>query len=441
MIPATAVITPPSWGSPAIELGNRVWAKRLLPVGEIEYKGRTLKFTRDYLDGLVRAFQDQAYDQVAFQLADSANTHTNDPERFRGEIVDMQARDDGLWLYLNPTEAGDRVLRDNPNLGVSARIVEQYQRADGKFYPAAIQHVLGTLDPRVTGLGPWQAVEMSNDAAMVIDLSTSVWLGEPGPPAYASSLDELLDGLTEAEALDLMEAVYDSGEELSDAELDALISEAGADDETAAALADFDAQFSANWAVRADLNAARADADLEDLITPPRGAEAILARSVQRLAAGTHPVQEFSNPAAAAIELSAREARGICGPPDPANGTCSARYHSLACISGGTSADDSIGLANSGAYGQALAGFARAVELAGAPSAAIDTGDPDGPAVQIPQHTLELAHALAAGWGLHTGTALPAAPAYEDLLVGDPATGALGGYPGISELAQGLGLK
>ena len=32
---------------------------------------------------------------------------------------------------------------------MSARIVEDYARSDGKFFTAAVQHVLGTLDPRI----------------------------------------------------------------------------------------------------------------------------------------------------------------------------------------------------------------------------------------------------------------------------------------------------
>src|ERR1035441_8319817 len=57
----------------------------VLPVGDVEYKGRTLHFTLNYLKGLAGAFTARAYDQVAFQLADAQNTHTNDPERFRGD--------------------------------------------------------------------------------------------------------------------------------------------------------------------------------------------------------------------------------------------------------------------------------------------------------------------------------------------------------------------
>jgi hypothetical protein len=158
--------------SRAVELGNRLWRKKVLPVGDVEYKGRTLHFDLPYLKGLAGAFAAKAYDQVAFQLADAQNTHTNDPERFRGALVAVDAEDDGLWFTLRPTEAGDKVLQENPDLGVSARIVEGYDRSDGKHFPAAIQHVLGTLDPRIPGLGSWQAIEAASPVPdAVLDLS------------------------------------------------------------------------------------------------------------------------------------------------------------------------------------------------------------------------------------------------------------------------------
>ncbi len=172
-----AVLTPFDRGT-AINLGNRLWRKRVLPVDDVEYQGRTLHFTHDYLASLEQAFRDRAYDQVSFQLADAKNTHTNDPERHRGTITDMRVEADGLWVTLNPTEAGEALLKENPYLGVSARIVENYPRSDGKFYPAAVQHVLGTLDPRIPGLGAWQAIENANTPAIVIDLSGASFAGE-----------------------------------------------------------------------------------------------------------------------------------------------------------------------------------------------------------------------------------------------------------------------
>lgn len=55
-----------------------------------------------------------AYDQVPLHLAGTDNTHTNDPERFAGEVLDAEVQPDGLWITLRATERGNRVLETNP---------------------------------------------------------------------------------------------------------------------------------------------------------------------------------------------------------------------------------------------------------------------------------------------------------------------------------------
>src|ERR1035441_9402346 len=75
----TAAVLTPFYRSRAVELGNRLWRKKVLPVGDVEYKGRTLHFTLNYLKGLAGAFTARAYDQVAVQLADAEDTATDDP--------------------------------------------------------------------------------------------------------------------------------------------------------------------------------------------------------------------------------------------------------------------------------------------------------------------------------------------------------------------------
>ena len=156
------------------------WRKQILPVGEVAYKGRMLKFTPEYLRGLAAAYADGAYPQVPFQLADAANSHTNDPERYRGEVVGVDVEPDGLYMTVKTTPKGSKTLAENPRLGVSARIVEGYDRSDGKFYPQAVQHVLGTLDPRIPNLGAWEAVEMSGGPDFVLDLSNLDFAEEEG---------------------------------------------------------------------------------------------------------------------------------------------------------------------------------------------------------------------------------------------------------------------
>lgn len=246
-MPAASAVLTPFTRSPASTntAGARHWVKRILPVGDVDYKGRKLRFTPDYLKSLADAFGARAYDQVPFQIAPDDNRHSNDPERFGGEITGMEARDDGLYVTVSATERGDRVLAENPRLGVSARIVEEYARSDGKFFPAAIQHVLGTLDPRIPGLGAWQAVEASNDAQVTYDLSNLHFAGDEGNATMPDTPDPRLTADQQARLGQLLDlppeqwASLVSGSQLSDADLQALAGEAGqqtapAEDEIAA---------------------------------------------------------------------------------------------------------------------------------------------------------------------------------------------------------------
>lgn len=242
--------TPRSPGT-AIELGNRLWRTQLLPLGEIDYKGRKIKFDKEYLSGLIRAFKAKAFDLVPFQLAPDDNKHTNDPERFRGEIVGLEMTGDGLDLLLEPTEAGEELLRTNPKLGVSARIYEEYQRSDGKAFPQALQHVLATLDPRVPGMRTWQEVEVPVALSQqigeveVVDLSDAQFGDtEGGTDKVAFSKEDreaLIELLKKARGAkdDELEGLVDElvadsevgdEEELSDEELDRLLAEAELED-------------------------------------------------------------------------------------------------------------------------------------------------------------------------------------------------------------------
>lgn len=159
---------------------KKVWRKQILPLGAINYDGREIRFDAAYHRDLVRSFREGAYGQVPFQLADANNTHTNDPERTRGDLVDLRAEKDGLYGYFELPDPS--VVLNNSKLGVSCRILENYTREhDGKKFGRALQHVLGTLDPRITGMKPWESVELSNEvdpdlAAYTVDLSASFYI-------------------------------------------------------------------------------------------------------------------------------------------------------------------------------------------------------------------------------------------------------------------------
>jgi hypothetical protein len=463
-----SIIAPFSWGR-AVELGNRTWSKKVLPIGSISYQGRTLNFTPAYLAGLVDAFRDRAYDQVPLQLADASNAHTNDPERTAGWIDDLELREDGLYCLATVTARGERVLSENPRLGVSARIVEQYNRADGKFYPAAVQHVLGTLDPRVPGLGAWTPVDMANEDGIVIDLSGSTFDADP-EELTDQELADLIDAMSDDEpggelGDDELEAWVDS---LTDDELAALEAEAAADGDYDDALGELSAAFSNTYATAQARASARADADAADTalagIRARNGhresTEDVLARAFQRIGQGIYTDETALASQNMAIALS--RCSGLCGLADPVTGRCAAPYHTPDCHDGyGSGMDAGIQLANSGAYASALDGLAAGLAGDGGGPRFIETTDPYGGAAAIPQRTLELAHELAESWGLHSGGAArgydPAAEdlfgvtrsrdAYSDMArelgrdaLAEPQPG-YDGYPDVSALAQAMGLK
>jgi hypothetical protein len=228
----TAAVLTPFVQAAARQMGRDLWEKKLLPVGDVQYEGRVLKFTRPYLESLAKAFQDRAYPQVPFQLANDENKHTNDPERFRGDVLGMNVRDDGLWVTVAATSQGSATLMDNPQLGVSARIVEDYARSDGQYFPEAIQHVLGTLDPRIPAMsGGWKQFELANAPETTIDLTGAEF--SAGQQKEAGSMPELsaehqakLARLLEIpdDKLDLLFASLE-GTELSDEDLAALAGE------------------------------------------------------------------------------------------------------------------------------------------------------------------------------------------------------------------------
>lgn len=253
----SAVLTP--FTRSPVRVSGEQLRKRLLPVGEIAYNGGTLRFPQTYLEQIAQAFRGRAYDYVPFQLAAADNKHTNDVERFGGLItgmdVDMTGPDGpGLYITLNPTQRGQAVLSSNPVLGVSARIVEDYARSDGQFYPAAIQHVLGTHDPRIPGLGPWRTVEAANDGTPTIDLSNLDFAAdeEDGMTQLTQAQQERLNALLALPEDQWQQVLSGTAAPLTPAEITALNGGDGEDEELAAwvdsltdeQLAELEAEFS-----------------------------------------------------------------------------------------------------------------------------------------------------------------------------------------------------
>lgn len=177
----TAALHTPITTDLATAIGPRLWRKQVLPIGSIDYTDKTtgakqrLTFDRQYLAALADSFTKRAYDTVKVFLADGTNAHNVDPERMRGTVKGLELSETGLDALIELSDAGAALITDHPDLGVSARIVPNLVKSDGRNFSAAIQHVLATVDPVVTGMRPWEAVSLSNEdqAADLLDLTTA----------------------------------------------------------------------------------------------------------------------------------------------------------------------------------------------------------------------------------------------------------------------------
>jgi hypothetical protein len=192
----------------AQQVGKHLFRKQLLPLSTVEHEGERLDFNQEYLSKLVANFAAGKLDQVPYVLVDSENKHVDDPEKYRGEVKAMDLAGDGLYITLELSEDGAKLVDDNPKLGVSARI--DCTDPEAPF----IEHVAGTLNPVIKGMKPWEKVALSDAAksAGVIDLS-----GE--------SFSDPVSGLSDTEKATFQALAKKGGKEAAAALKDADISD------------------------------------------------------------------------------------------------------------------------------------------------------------------------------------------------------------------------
>lgn len=178
----TDIIYTPFDLSEARPAGRRRFWKQVLPVTKINYKGQEVNFDPEFHMDLAQAFEEKAFDQVPIVFANGENQHNMDPRNFGGDVVHMEYRgpgkDQGTWALIEADKDAAKQIKRNPKLGVSARIRQLIDKADGRQFKRAIEHVCLTMNPRVTGMSPWQAVDLSEDTdSVVVDLTAADYEG------------------------------------------------------------------------------------------------------------------------------------------------------------------------------------------------------------------------------------------------------------------------
>jgi len=211
-----------SLAKPNIWTRKLQFRKQILPERPIWYtdkegKRHRLDFNREYHNTVINAFKDKAFPAVPYVVAKGDNSHpeNSETEMVRGKVEEIslanKGEEPGLYATLAfPSRKAAASVLLNPDLGVSVRIKEDYDRSDGKHYDAALVHVCGTLDPQVPDMAPWESVNLTDykPEAEVIDLSNTTWK------------EALTMKLKSGKEIDLTTANI---EELTDAEVDEVL--------------------------------------------------------------------------------------------------------------------------------------------------------------------------------------------------------------------------
>lgn len=163
--------------------GNKktYWRKEILPHGTRMYKGKVLDFSK-INPACVKAFEDNAVDQVPFVLALADNKHPETGQelnQLEGDLTKLEMSKEGsLFGYFDLSDDVVKTInKSNKKLGVSARIDLDYRREDTQqVYPYALRHVCATTAAHIKGMKPWESVELSEEdkAGDILDFSTEV---------------------------------------------------------------------------------------------------------------------------------------------------------------------------------------------------------------------------------------------------------------------------
>lgn len=235
----TSILSPIALSEP-VKAGRRRFWKQILPVTEITYDGKKIAFDPKFHLDLATAFKGKAYDQVPIVFAGEQNNHNMDPRNFAGDIIKTEyrgpAKGQGTWALIEADRDGARAIKRNPKLGVSARIVQGVEKADGRFFNRAINHVLLTMNPKVTGMSPWQAVDLSEVAdTEVVDLTAEHYTeGKTMPKGTKSRGDRRqidLSALSDEDFNSMLDLATRAGAVLDDDVEDELVDEDEIEDE------------------------------------------------------------------------------------------------------------------------------------------------------------------------------------------------------------------
>lgn len=210
-----------------VELGahpkarGRVFRKHILNLGDLHYKGKTLKLDEDWYGQLKSNF-DGGVSMAQVPLADDQNKHTEDPLRNAGEVIGLERNGSKVYslVDIRDPEVAQRIA-DGRIMGASAFLHLDYEdsRTGRRVGPALLHHCL-TNRPHVLDLEPYEEVM----AATADNERETIVLASP--EELRMTREELLAALKDEHGIDVEALQAQASQKADMSQLTAALTEA-----------------------------------------------------------------------------------------------------------------------------------------------------------------------------------------------------------------------
>ena len=157
---------------------GRLVRKQILKTGTLNYPGVSggkVEIDNAFLSRVVENFNSKVCDIVQFPLADANNSHTEDPLRNGGEVVQLKHENDALYAYID-VRKNDVLegIKEGTIIGASAMLALDYtDTRTGKKAGPTLLHVAATNRPHVLELEDFEVIAASVDSKSKVVVLTA----------------------------------------------------------------------------------------------------------------------------------------------------------------------------------------------------------------------------------------------------------------------------
>lgn len=184
---------------------GKLFKKHILTKGPLYYGSRTIDINDDFLDTLVKNFNDRVVSHVQAPVVDGNNEHVEDPLRNIGEVVRVEREGDKLYSYIDVRDEEAAKKMGKTLLGASAMLSTNWKNTKTNQYvgPALI-HTAITNNAHLSYLDDFEEV-IAMSASSDSNIKAVLLSAAPIQEESKMDLDELIALAREEHGIDIPE--------------------------------------------------------------------------------------------------------------------------------------------------------------------------------------------------------------------------------------------